>query len=106
MSDVVLQLLPESATTVPTEASTFIGPAGLSVWGLPIRQRAAGRDQDQRGHLRARQLDFTAQGSYCLAFERTATRADGTPLSNTFTLAVVVGEVDPTGVDPDDCDGS
>ncbi|WBB99839.1 TIGR03769 domain-containing protein [Solwaraspora sp. WMMA2080] len=49
---------------------------------------------------------FTAQGSYCLAFERAGSRADGVPLSDAFTLAVVVGEADPTGVDPGDCAGS
>lgn len=49
---------------------------------------------------------FTAEGVYCLAFERTAKLADGTTVSDPFTLAVAVGETDPTAVDPANCAGS
>lgn len=49
---------------------------------------------------------FTAEGVYCLAFERTANLADGTPLADAFTLAVAVGETDPTVIDPAHCDAT
>ncbi|MFV0434991.1 MAG: choice-of-anchor M domain-containing protein [Leucobacter sp.] len=48
---------------------------------------------------------FTAEGVYCLAFERSAT-IGGAAVSDEFTLAVAVGETDPTKVDPDDCAGT
>lgn len=48
---------------------------------------------------------FTQQGVYCLAFERTAT-IDGVQQTDPFTLAVAVGETDPTKVDPANCQGS
>lgn len=47
---------------------------------------------------------FTAEGAYCLTFERSATLASGGPVSDRFTLAVAVGETDPTVVDPAACE--
>ncbi|RCS61291.1 choice-of-anchor M domain-containing protein [Microbacterium sp. JB110] len=49
---------------------------------------------------------FTAEGVYCIAFERTANLADGTAVSDPFTLAIAVGKVDPTVVDPANCEAS
>jgi len=46
---------------------------------------------------------FSAEGTYCLAFERSTVLADGTPASDEFALAVAVGEVDVRSVDPADC---
>lgn len=48
---------------------------------------------------------FTAEGVYCLAFERSAT-IDGAVQTDAFTLAVAVGETDPTKVNPGNCEGS
>lgn len=49
---------------------------------------------------------FTAEGIYCLAFERSATLTDGTALTDPFTLAVAVGETDPMVIDPVHCEGT
>jgi|GEM_PF-5464906 len=48
---------------------------------------------------------FSAEGSYCLAFTRSASAADGAPLRAESVLAVSVGRNDVTAVDPADCDG-
>ncbi len=48
---------------------------------------------------------FTAEGVYCLAMTRSATLAGGGRVSDSFTLAVAVGEVDPRTVDPSACAG-
>lgn len=45
---------------------------------------------------------FGAAGRYCLGFTRSAT-AGGDPVGDEFTLAVVVGNLDPRTVDPADC---
>jgi len=46
---------------------------------------------------------FSAEGTYCLAFTRSTTLADGTGASDDFTLAVAVGEVDVKKIDPSAC---
>jgi putative ABC transporter-associated repeat protein len=46
---------------------------------------------------------FGAEGVYCLAFERSATLASGAEVTDDFTLAVAVGDVDVRSVDPADC---
>jgi surface-anchored protein len=46
---------------------------------------------------------FSAEGVYCLAFERSATLADGTDVSDQFTLVFAVGRVDIRSVDPAQC---
>jgi surface-anchored protein len=46
---------------------------------------------------------FSAEGTYCLAFTRTATATDGTPLRAESVLAVSVGRSDVTHVDPAAC---
>lgn len=50
---------------------------------------------------------FTAQGVYCLNFTRSATLTEGDRhVSDTFTLAVAVGETDPRPIDPTNCVGT
>lgn len=46
---------------------------------------------------------FSAEGVYCLGFSRSATRANGSPVSDDFTLVYAVGEVDIKAVDPAAC---
>lgn len=46
---------------------------------------------------------FTAEGTYCLAFSRSTTLADGTKARDPFTLAVAVGRTDVRKVDPATC---
>ncbi|WP_028707644.1 TIGR03773 family transporter-associated surface protein [Propionicicella superfundia] len=46
---------------------------------------------------------FSTQGTYCLGFTRSTRSADGTNASDTFTLAIAVGEVDVTRIDPAAC---
>ncbi len=46
---------------------------------------------------------FSAQGNYCLAFERSATLASGTDVSDEFVLAIAVGRADVMRVDPGAC---
>jgi surface-anchored protein len=46
---------------------------------------------------------FSKQGTYCLAFTRSTTLADGTPVSDSFTLPVAVGKVDVKKINPDTC---
>jgi putative ABC transporter-associated repeat protein len=46
---------------------------------------------------------FTAEGTYCLAFARSATLADGTPVTDKTVLAVAVGTSPVTTVDPAEC---
>jgi putative ABC transporter-associated repeat protein len=46
---------------------------------------------------------FSAEGVYCLAFERATTLTDGTPASDDFTLAFAVGKANANGVDPAKC---
>lgn len=46
---------------------------------------------------------FSAEGVYCLAFERATTLSSGKPVSDSFTLAVAVGAVDVRKVDPAAC---
>lgn len=46
---------------------------------------------------------FSAQGLYCLAFTRSATLSSGAGASDSFVLAVAVGEVDVTAVNPAGC---
>ncbi|MDR2253929.1 MAG: TIGR03773 family transporter-associated surface protein, partial [Bifidobacteriaceae bacterium] len=46
---------------------------------------------------------FSAQGNYCLAFERSATLASGQAVSDGFVLAIAVGRADVMRVDPAAC---
>lgn len=46
---------------------------------------------------------FTAEGTYCLAFERSAALASGATASDKFVMAMAVGAVDPQKVDPSKC---
>ncbi len=46
---------------------------------------------------------FSAEGTYCLAFTRSTTLANGTKATDDFTLAVAVGKVDVKKVDPSKC---
>jgi putative ABC transporter-associated repeat protein len=46
---------------------------------------------------------FSAEGVYCLGFTRSATLTDGTNVSNDFTLAFAVGNVDVKSVNPAGC---
>lgn len=46
---------------------------------------------------------FSAEGLYCLGFQRSAAHADGRALSSTFTLAVAVGRADVRAADPARC---
>ncbi|MFT3877186.1 MAG: TIGR03773 family transporter-associated surface protein [Propioniciclava sp.] len=46
---------------------------------------------------------FTAEGTYCLAFTRSATLTSGETVSDDFTLAFAVGNVDVKKVDPTKC---
>ena len=46
---------------------------------------------------------FSAEGVYCLAFNRSATLASGMPVSDDFVLAVAVGRVAVTTIDPASC---
>lgn len=46
---------------------------------------------------------FSAEGVYCLAFERSTTLADGANAADSFTLAVAVGQVDVRSIDPSKC---
>ncbi|MBN9177985.1 MAG: TIGR03773 family transporter-associated surface protein [Microbacterium sp.] len=46
---------------------------------------------------------FSAEGLYCLGFERTAVHAGGRPLSSVFTLAIAVGRADVRAADPASC---
>lgn len=46
---------------------------------------------------------FTAEGTYCLAFQRSATLTSGSAVSDEFVLAVAVGAVNPQKVDPSTC---
>ncbi|MFT8705066.1 choice-of-anchor M domain-containing protein [Bifidobacterium aquikefiricola] len=46
---------------------------------------------------------FSAEGVYCLAFDRTGTLADGGAQTASSVLAVAVGDVDPHKVDPATC---
>ncbi|WP_295819148.1 TIGR03773 family transporter-associated surface protein [uncultured Microbacterium sp.] len=46
---------------------------------------------------------FSAEGLYCLGFQRSATHADGRALTSTFTLAVAVGRADVRAADPAGC---
>ncbi len=46
---------------------------------------------------------FSAEGVYCLAFDRTATLATGGEQTVSSVLAVAVGDVDPQKVDPSKC---
>ncbi|PJJ72996.1 putative ABC transporter-associated repeat protein [Diaminobutyricimonas aerilata] len=46
---------------------------------------------------------FTAEGDYCLAFQRAATLPSGAVVRDDFTLAVAVGTADVMGLDPADC---
>lgn len=48
---------------------------------------------------------FSAEGVYCAAFTRTATRADGQALDERFVVAFAVGRTDVLGVDPGACFG-
>ena len=57
---------------------------------------------DQRVHVHG-SWAFSAEGVYCLSFNRATTLADGTRASSDFTLAVAVGEIDVQGVDPVRC---
>ncbi|OCC14027.1 choice-of-anchor M domain-containing protein [Streptomyces sp. PTY087I2] len=49
---------------------------------------------------------FSAEGVYCLSFERSTTLSGGHDTSDAFTLGVVVGRTDPTSVNPADCSGT
>lgn len=57
---------------------------------------------DKRVHVHG-SWAFSAEGTYCLAFNRATTLADGTRASDDFTLAVAVGDVDVRRVDPSGC---
>ncbi|MDR2380981.1 MAG: choice-of-anchor M domain-containing protein, partial [Bifidobacteriaceae bacterium] len=46
---------------------------------------------------------FSAEGTYCLAFERSATLASGQKVNDEFTIAFGVGEVDVKKIDPTSC---
>lgn len=46
---------------------------------------------------------FSAEGVYCAAFTRTATRADGRALDERFVVTFAVGRTDVLGVDPGAC---
>ncbi|MDR1427863.1 MAG: choice-of-anchor M domain-containing protein [Bifidobacteriaceae bacterium] len=46
---------------------------------------------------------FTAEGVYCLAFERSTTLTGGTHVSDQFTTVFAVGQIDVTAIDPGDC---
>jgi len=46
---------------------------------------------------------FSAEGVYCLAFARSADLASGAPVSDDFVVAVAVGRVAVTKVDPASC---
>ncbi len=46
---------------------------------------------------------FSAEGTYCLAFTRSTTMADGKKATDDFTLAVAVGQVAVKKVDPGKC---
>ncbi|MFV0434977.1 MAG: choice-of-anchor M domain-containing protein [Leucobacter sp.] len=59
---------------------------------------------NERAHVHG-SWAFTAEGVYCLAFERSA-KVDGAKQADEFELAVAVGETDPTKVDPKNCAGS
>lgn len=46
---------------------------------------------------------FSAEGVYCLAFNRSAELASGAPVSDDFVVAVAVGRVAVTTIDPASC---
>lgn len=46
---------------------------------------------------------FSAEGVYCLAFERATALASGQAVADSFTLAIAVGRVDVRKVDPAGC---
>ncbi|MDR1634024.1 MAG: TIGR03773 family transporter-associated surface protein, partial [Bifidobacteriaceae bacterium] len=46
---------------------------------------------------------FSAEGNYCLAFERSTTLASGNNVSDSFTLAVAIGHADVMRIDPATC---
>ncbi|MFC6355897.1 TIGR03773 family transporter-associated surface protein [Luethyella okanaganae] len=46
---------------------------------------------------------FSAEGVYCLAFERATTLSSGQAVTDAFTLAVAVGRVEVKSVDPGQC---
>ncbi|WP_029069242.1 TIGR03773 family transporter-associated surface protein [Jonesia quinghaiensis] len=46
---------------------------------------------------------FTAEGAYCLAFQRSATLTGGLRSTDSFVLAVAVGRTDVTRLDPSGC---
>ena len=49
---------------------------------------------------------FSAEGNYCLSFERSTTLASGKGIKDSFGIAVAVGAADVTRVDPRDCQGT
>ncbi|MFH8252840.1 TIGR03773 family transporter-associated surface protein [Microbacterium sp. B2969] len=46
---------------------------------------------------------FSAEGVYCLAFERATTLSSGQPVTDAFTLAIAVGAVNVRKIDPAAC---
>ncbi|MCA0252425.1 MAG: TIGR03773 family transporter-associated surface protein [Actinobacteria bacterium] len=57
---------------------------------------------DRRVHVHG-SWAFSAEGTYCLAFTRATTLAGGTRVSDDFTLAMAVGDVEVRKVDPSRC---
>ncbi|MDR1428482.1 MAG: choice-of-anchor M domain-containing protein [Bifidobacteriaceae bacterium] len=161
--DVVLQLLPESWTTMPdNDAYSFLGEPGSNLWQvtqtqqdgllwpgwstetIPVDATQTGvkwtltdvagpgeftlyasdpsRIGAQRVFFNTRDgitdadsfeipklthahgsWAFSAEGVYCLAFDRSATLALGQHVDTEFVLAFAVGEVDVGAIDPAAC---